>query len=183
MLVILDRDGVINEESSQYIKSPDEWKPIPGSLEAIAKLKMAGFKVVVATNQSGIARGLYSQETLEQIHKKMTDSLKQWGVELDGIFFCPHHPDDGCSCRKPEPGLFLAISQQLQVNLNGQLAIGDSLRDIHAALKLGLKPILVLTGNGKKTFENLKDLKLQQIPVYQDLATAVQAIIASYTLG
>jgi D-glycero-D-manno-heptose 1,7-bisphosphate phosphatase len=180
MLIILDRDGVINEESRQYIKSPDEWKPIPGSLEAIANLKKAGFQVVVATNQSGIARGLYSQTTLEKIHQKMIDSLKQWGAILDGIFFCPHHPNDKCLCRKPEPGLFLAIRQQLGANSRDQLAIGDSLSDIHAAMKLNIQPILVLTGNGKKT---LKTLKQEQVLIYQDLAAAAQAIIIRHALS
>jgi D-glycero-D-manno-heptose 1,7-bisphosphate phosphatase len=176
MLVILDRDGVINEESHEYIKSPEEWHPIPGSLAAIAKLKNAGCQVVVATNQSGIARGLYSEEALSLIHQKMTNSLKNLGVELDGIFYCPHHPNDQCPCRKPEPGLFYTIADQLQADLNQAIMIGDSKRDIEAALKVGADPILVLTGNGLKTLREMGS----EVPAhYTNLAIAVDAILST----
>lgn len=174
MLVILDRDGVINEESHQYIKSPEEWRPIPGSLEAIAKLKKAGYKVVVATNQSGIGQGLYTEEVLAQIHNKMCQALATFGVELDGIFYCAHHPNDQCICRKPEPGLFLSIGQQFQVDLTQVRSVGDSLRDIQASIKVGARPVLVLTGNGQKT---LKEIDNTAIPVFKDLAEATDKLL------
>lgn len=174
MLVILDRDGVINEESKYFIKSPDEWLPIPGSLEAIAKLKNAGFMVAVATNQSGIARGLYSEEILSQIHKKMSDALQKLGVRLDAIVYCPHHPKDQCQCRKPAPGLFLSLAEKLQFDMTKAICIGDSMRDIQAAKEVGATPILVLTGNGKKTLTEMSGLKLK---VYANLAEAVDHIL------
>jgi D-glycero-D-manno-heptose 1,7-bisphosphate phosphatase len=173
MLIILDRDGVINEESNRYIKSPDEWIPIEGSLEAIAKLKNANYQVVVATNQSGIAKGLYTEETLRLIHQKMIQYLKSLGVELDGIFYCPHHPNDLCYCRKPEPGLFYQIAQALQADLMEAIAIGDSERDIEVAQKVGARPILVLTGNGKKTLNVLKS----RVTFFPNLATAVSSLL------
>jgi D-glycero-D-manno-heptose 1,7-bisphosphate phosphatase len=173
MLIILDRDGVINEESNQYIKSPDEWIPLEGSLEAIAKLKNANYQVVVATNQSGVAKGLYTEETLMLIHQKMTQYLKNLGTELDGIFYCPHHPNDLCYCRKPEPGLFYQIAQTLQADLTKAIAIGDSERDIEAAQKVGARPILVLTGNGKKTLNALKS----RVPFFPDLRAAVSSLL------
>ncbi len=174
MLVVLDRDGVINEESFAYIKSPEEWRPIPGSLEAIARLKQAGHQVVVATNQSGIARGLFSEETLTQIHEKMQNALRKLGTELDGIFYCPHHPDDSCDCRKPKPGLLMAISKKFKVPMTSAIYIGDSQRDISAAMQVGAKPILVLTGNGQATASQLKEKCL----VFPNLAAAVTAILA-----
>lgn len=174
MLIILDRDGVINEDSDQYIKSPEEWLPIPGSLEAIAKLKKQGFTVVIATNQSGIARGLYTEETLTQIHYKMSRLLQEYGEGVDGIYYCPHHPEQHCSCRKPAPGLFLAIAKDLGISLENVICIGDSLRDIQAAQAVSAKPMLVLTGNGRKTLTQLQDAS---IPVYQDLAAAVADIL------
>ena len=114
--IILDRDGVINEDSDAYIKSPDEWHPIPNSLEAIAQLNAHGYPVVVATNQSGVGRGYYSEQTLDLIHDKFRKALAAVGGHVDGIFVCPHHPDDGCSCRKPKPGLFLKIGQEFGVD-------------------------------------------------------------------
>lgn len=179
MFVILDRDGVINEESSAYIKSPQEWHPITGSLEAIAKLKHAGVIVVVATNQSGIARGLYSEKTLQQIHLTMTKALQKHGVCLDGIFYCPHHPDEYCACRKPAPGMFLMIAKKFDVDLREVICIGDSLRDIKAAQAVGSQPVLVLTGNGQATRAELGDL---QIPIYENLAQAVSAILKNAKL-
>lgn len=152
MLVILDRDGVINEESHEYIKSPKEWLPIEGSLEAIAKLKNAGIKVTIATNQSGIARGLYTEETLDKIHLKMIQALEKLGASIDGIFYCPHHPKDNCSCRKPKPGLLKRIAKQFKADLKEAICIGDSLRDLQAAQAVGAKPIVVLTGNGRQSF-------------------------------
>src|SRR5690606_15356620 len=128
-LVILDRDGVINEDSDAYIKSPDEWIPIPGSLEAIARLNRAEYRVVVASNQSGLARGLFDADTLSRIHEKMHRALADVGGAVDAVFFCPHGPDDECDCRKPRPGLLQDIARRLNVSLRGVPAVGDSLRD------------------------------------------------------
>ena len=150
-LVILDRDGTINEDSDNYIKSPLEWKPIPGSLEAIARLTQGGWRCVVATNQSGIARGLFDMATLNAIHAEMHRAVNQAGGRIEAIFFCPHAADSNCQCRKPKPGLLLEISKRLDAALAGVPMIGDSLRDLEAAAAAGAKPWLVLTGKGKKT--------------------------------
>ncbi len=150
-LVILDRDGTINQDSDQYIKSPLEWKPIPGSLEAIARLTQGGWRCVVATNQSGIARGLFDMATLNAIHAEMHRAVNQAGGRIEAIFFCPHAADSNCECLKPKPGLLLEISKRLDVELAGVPMIGDALRDLEAAVAAGAKPWLVLTGKGKKT--------------------------------
>ncbi len=150
-LVILDRDGTINHDSDQYIKSPAEWKPIPGSLEAIARLTQGGWRCVVATNQSGIARGLFDMQTLNAIHAEMHRGVSQAGGRIDAIFFCPHAADSGCACRKPRPGLLLEIGERLNVELAGVPMIGDSLRDLEAAAGVGARPWLVLTGKGART--------------------------------
>ncbi|HPB90206.1 MAG TPA: D-glycero-beta-D-manno-heptose 1,7-bisphosphate 7-phosphatase [Rugosibacter sp.] len=150
-LIILDRDGVINFDSAQFIKSPDEWKPIPGSLTAIAKLNQAGYRVVVATNQSGVGRGLFDMDTLNAIHEKMVKSLAQVGGRLDAIFFCPHTSADNCNCRKPRAGMLHEIAKRFNADLTGVPAVGDALRDLQAAITVGAKPYLVLTGKGKKT--------------------------------
>lgn len=172
-LIILDRDGVINEDSPNYIKSAEEWIPIPGSLEAIAKLTQAGITIAVATNQSGIARGFYSIETLEAIHHKMKTEVSKAGGDIAAIFFCPHGPDDQCNCRKPKPGLLNAIHQHFNQPLSNTWAIGDSLRDLQAATRAGCCPILVLTGNGKKTQSALET----PVPTYANLAKAVDAFL------
>ncbi|MBY0266547.1 MAG: D-glycero-beta-D-manno-heptose 1,7-bisphosphate 7-phosphatase [Burkholderiales bacterium] len=175
-VVILDRDGVINQDSAAYIKSPEEWKPIPGSLEAIALLNQAGYRVVVASNQSGIGRGLFDMATLNAIHDKMHQALGQVGGRIDGIFYCPHTQDADCSCRKPRPGLLEEISRRLGVELAGVPMIGDSLRDLQAGAAVGAQPILVLTGKGKKT---RKDGGLpEQTLIHNDLAEAVQALLS-----
>ena len=150
-LVILDRDGTINQDSAQYIKSPAEWKPIPGSLEAIARLTQGGWRVVVATNQSGIARGLFDMAALNAIHAEMHRAVGLAGGRIDAIFFCPHAADSGCECRKPKPGLLLDIASRMDVGLAEVPMVGDSLRDLEAAAAAGAKPYLVLTGKGKKT--------------------------------
>jgi D-glycero-D-manno-heptose 1,7-bisphosphate phosphatase len=150
-LVILDRDGTINEDSDQYIKSPLEWRPIPGSLEAIARLTQGGWRCVVATNQSGIARGLFDMSTLNAIHAEMHRAVNQAGGRIDAIFFCPHAADSKCQCRKPEPGLLREIAARLDVELEGVPMVGDALRDLQAAAAVGCKPYLVLTGKGRKT--------------------------------
>ena len=152
-LVVLDRDGTINHDSDQYIKSPAEWKPIKGSVEAIARLTQAGFRVVVATNQSGLARGLFDMATLNAIHDAMHRAVHQAGGRIDAIFFCPHADEANCDCRKPRPGMLLEIAKRLNVDLEGVPAVGDSLRDLQAAATAGARPVLVLTGKGRKTRE------------------------------
>lgn len=150
-LVILDRDGVINHDSAQFIKSPAEWKPIPGSLEAIAKLNQHGYRVVVATNQSGVGRGLFDMDTLNAIHEKMHKAIIPLGGRIDAVFYCPHTADSKCSCRKPQPGMFKRIAETLNVGLKGVHTVGDSLRDLQAGAAVGCKTNLVLTGKGEKT--------------------------------
>jgi D-glycero-D-manno-heptose 1,7-bisphosphate phosphatase len=152
-LVILDRDGTINQDSDQYIKSPSEWKPIPGSLQAIARLSQGGWRIVVATNQSGIARGLFDMAALNAIHTEMHRVVNLAGGRIDAIFFCPHAADSGCECRKPKPGLLLEIASRMDVDLAEVPMVGDALRDLEAAAAAGAKPYLVLTGKGKKTRE------------------------------
>lgn len=174
-LIILDRDGVINEDSDDYIKSPDEFTPIPGSLEAITRLNHAGYLVMVATNQSGIARGYFDMDTLNLIHDKLKRQLNGLGGRIDAIFFCPHGPDDHCHCRKPKPGLFEEIAQRLDVKLDGVPVVGDSLRDLQAAQQVGAKPILVRTGKGMRTLA--KDEGLVGIPVFDNLASYVDHLL------
>ncbi len=174
-LVILDRDGVINEDSDDFIKTLDEFILLPGSLEAIKRLKQAGYQVVVATNQSGIARGYLTLDTLNAMHDKLNVLLADIGVNIDGFFYCPHGPDDGCECRKPKPGLYQQISQQFNVALEGVPVIGDSLRDLEAARAVGAKPILVRTGKGRRTLAAGKGL--EDVPVYENLAEAVDALV------
>jgi D-glycero-D-manno-heptose 1,7-bisphosphate phosphatase len=150
-LIILDRDGVINRDSDAFIKSPDEWIPIPGSLEAIARLNQAGYRVAVATNQSGVARGLLDIVTLNAIHQKLHTAAQQAGADIDAIFFCPHAAIDNCDCRKPKPGMLRAIGKRFNVSLNGVPTVGDSLRDLQAGFVAGCTPYLVLTGKGEAT--------------------------------
>lgn len=152
-LVILDRDGVINEDSDAYIKTPDEWQPVPGSLDAIARLSRAGWRVVVASNQSGLARGLFTMDTLNAIHAKMRRELAQAGGQLDAVFVCTHGPDDACRCRKPAAGLFEDIARRYDVSLLNVPAVGDSLRDLQAAVTQGCAPWLVRSGKGLRTLE------------------------------
>ena len=175
-LIILDRDGVINYDSKDYIKSPEEWQPIPGSLEAIALLSSAGYTIAVATNQAGVGRGYYTEDVLAQIHQKMTACAQDMGGTIDKIFYCPHHPDDHCSCRKPAMGLFMQIADAYQINLKNIIAIGDSLRDIQAAEKVGCKPLLVLTGNGEQTLKDNPYLR-DKLPIFADLLAAVKALL------
>ncbi len=172
-LIILDRDGVINHDSDDYIKSPDEWLPIDGSLEAIAKLNKAGYTIAVATNQSGIARGLYDHETLEKIHQKLHHCVEEAGGRVDFIAYCPHGPDDGCDCRKPKPGLLIQIAKHYDISLKDVPFIGDSYRDLQAAQAVGAQPVLLKTGYGEKTIANNN---LDGIPVYQDLQSYVEDI-------
>ena len=174
-LVILDRDGVINQDSDSFIKSPIEWRPIPGSLEAIARLNHAGYHVVLATNQSGVGRGLFEVSTLNAIHDKMHRALAQIGGRIDAIFFCPHAHDAGCKCRKPLPGLLDEIASRFSVDLKGVPCLGDALRDLQAAAAVGATPMLVLTGKGRKTQE--AGGLPEGTQVFDDLAEAVRAIV------
>ena len=180
-LVILDRDGVINHDSDDYIKSPDEWQPLPGSLEAIARLCRADYTVVVATNQAGVGRGLFSLEMLIRIHRKMASSIRDKGGRLDSVFFCPHSPADQCGCRKPKPGMLLEISDRLGIRLSGVPVVGDSLRDLEAAAAAGAMPVMVKTGRGRLTQEKLSQGELShtlgQTPVYPDLAAFTDALL------
>lgn len=175
-LVILDRDGVINQDSDQFIKNTTEWKPIPGSLEAIARLNHAGYRVVVASNQSGIGRGLLDMGALNAINDKMYRVLAQVGGRIDALFYCPHAAEANCECRKPKPGMFIDIAQRFNVDLAGVPSVGDSLRDLQAAAAAGAQPMLVLTGKGAKT-EAAGGLP-KGTPVFADLAEAVRNIVA-----
>jgi D-glycero-D-manno-heptose 1,7-bisphosphate phosphatase len=150
-LVILDRDGTINHDSDQYIKSPEEWRPIKGSLEAIARLTQADYRVVVATNQSGLARGLFDTRTLFAIHDTLLRALAQVGGRIDAFFFCPHKAEDRCACRKPQPGMLLEVARRFNVALDDVYMVGDAQRDLEAAAAAGAKPVLVLTGKGMET--------------------------------
>lgn len=175
-LIILDRDGVINYESDAYIKSPDEWIPIPQSLDAIARLNRAGYTVVIATNQAGIGRGLYDVTALNAIHEKMQQTLRRVGGYIDKIFYCPHHPDAHCSCRKPKTGLFKQIAEAYAVSLKNVPMIGDSWRDISAAKAMHCQSLLVQTGNGKTTIRDYSFL-LKEVSIFTDLFDAVNSLI------
>ena len=172
-LVILDRDGVINEDSDDYIKSPDEWIPIAGSLEALGKLSQNGFKVIIITNQSGIGRKIFSIEMLNAIHKKMSINLAQYGGVIDGIFFCPCAPEENCNCRKPKSGLYNEVSDRLQISLENVFCVGDKITDIQAAQNVGAKPILVKTGKENDDSGNIP----KNIPIYDDLLSFVNKVI------
>ncbi|MGN6390472.1 MAG: D-glycero-beta-D-manno-heptose 1,7-bisphosphate 7-phosphatase [Burkholderiaceae bacterium] len=176
-LIILDRDGVINHDSDAFIKSPDEWVPIPGALAAMARLKQAGYRIVVATNQSGVARGLFDMATLNAIHQKLHAAAMQAGADVDAIFFCPHAADDDCDCRKPRAGMLQEIGRRYEVGLKGVPSVGDSLRDLQAAYIVGCAPYLVRTGKGATT------LKKGGLPpgtvVCDDLAGVVDVLLAA----
>ena len=150
-LVILDRDGVINHDSDQYIKSPAEWRPIAGSIEAIARLHQAGFRIAVATNQSGIGRGLFDMATLNAINDKMMELVFRQGGRIDALFFCPHTAAEACGCRKPRTGMLEEIAARFHTELKGTPLVGDSLKDLQAAEAVGAQPLLVLTGKGQRT--------------------------------
>jgi D-glycero-D-manno-heptose 1,7-bisphosphate phosphatase len=175
-LIVLDRDGVINYDSDQFIKSPDEWRPIPGSLEAISRLNHAGFRVVVATNQSGLGRGLFDMATLIAINDKMHKALAQIGGRIDALFYCPHTADSACECRKPKPGMLIEIGNRFGVELTGVPCVGDSVRDLQAAAAVDAQPILVLTGKGEKT---LRDGAFPtNTVIFPDLAFVATALLA-----
>jgi D-glycero-D-manno-heptose 1,7-bisphosphate phosphatase len=176
-LIILDRDGVINHDSVQYIKSPEEWKPIPGSLEAISRLAESGYRVVVATNQSGVGRGLFDMDTLNAINDKMIKAVASVGGRIDAIFFCPHSAESTCDCRKPKAGMFRQIGERFNVPLENVPTVGDSLRDLQAGVSVGCTPYLVLTGKGAKTAED------PALPVgtkvFPDLAAVANHLLSS----
>lgn len=178
-LLILDRDGVINQDSEHYIKSPTEWKPIKGSIEAIARLTQAGWRIVVATNQSGIARGLFDTSMLNSIHDAMHKAAIQAGGRIEAIFFCPHAADSNCECRKPKPGMLQAIERRLNIPLAGVPFVGDSLRDVQAAVAAGARPILVLTGKGRKT--NDAGGLPETTEVFADLAAFAASLLENRT--
>lgn len=173
-LVILDRDGVINEDSPDFITSPAEWRPLPGSLDAIARLHQAGYYVFVASNQSGIGRGLFDYDTLFAIHDRMQAALAELGARVDAIEFAPDHPDQATPLRKPSPGMLLDIAARLQTSLEGVPCVGDSTRDVEAARAAGARPVLVLTGNGAQTREALD---MADVAVFDDLAAFVSQLL------
>jgi D-glycero-D-manno-heptose 1,7-bisphosphate phosphatase len=181
-LVILDRDGVINEDRDDFIKAPDEWVPIPRSLEAIARLHRAGYQVVVMTNQSGISRGLFDLNTLNRVHVRMMDYVRRHGGQIEAIFFCPHGPDDDCTCRKPRAGMYTQLADRLKSSLEGVPSVGDSMRDLEAASAAGSSPILVRTGKGRASAKILEDRNLPglgDVPVFENLADFVEELLAT----
>ncbi len=178
-LVILDRDGTVNQDSADFVKSPDEWTPLPGALEAIARLNHAGWHVVLASNQSGLGRGLFDVSTLNAMHAKMHTLLANVGGRVDAVFYCPHAPDEGCHCRKPEPGLFEQIGERYGIDLLGVPMVGDSARDAVAAIAAGCEPHLVLTGKGAAYRGcDLPDSFPKQTRVHADLAAFADFLLA-----
>lgn len=187
-LIILDRDGVINHDRDDYVKSADECIPIEGSIDAIVRLNKAGFTVVIATNQAGLAKGKFELDDLEAMHEKITKLVEEKGGEIGAIFYCPHHPDDNCKCRKPKPGMLDAIEAEFNTSVESSYFIGDSLRDLQAATQKACKPVLVLTGNGVRTQAQLAVPGLQtdapiieseRVQVFENLAAAASFIIAN----
>lgn len=177
-IILLDRDGVINEDSDSYIKSVDEWVPIEGSIDAMASLSKAGYTVFIATNQSGIGRNYFDEDVLSAIHHRLCCMVEDSGGCVDGIFYCPHLPDDCCDCRKPKVGLLRQIEAEFNCKLSGVSFVGDSLSDVESALAFGCVPLLVRTGRGIKTEQLLKDLHIEDVSVYDNLACAVMQILS-----
>jgi len=182
VLIILDRDGVINQYEGGYICSPDNWHPIPGSVKAIARLCNAGHRIAVATNQSGIARGYYNRDTLDAMHRKLGRLLRIAGGHIDFIAYCPHHPNEHCACRKPEPGLLQQIQRHFNLKtLAGSVMVGDSRKDLEAAAKEDCQPVLVRTGNGLDTEQALQTRPLAesaQVLVYNNLRDFTDAFLS-----
>lgn len=179
--LILDRDGVINADSDAFIKSPDEWQPLPGSLEAIARLNQAGYRIVVISNQSGLARRLFDEAALIDIHRKFSRLLAEKGGTIEKIYFCPHGPDDHCDCRKPLPGLFKQFAEDYAISLDGVFALGDSIRDIQAAQAAGATGILVRSGKGNRSLAAIAEMPasdpLHKVAVYDDLAAFTRTLL------
>ena len=174
-VLVLDRDGVINADSPEYIKSPEEWHALPGSIDAIARATRAGYAVAVASNQSGVGRGYFDIDTLSAIHDRMIETVEAAGGRIDLIVFCPHAPDEGCECRKPKAGLLRRIESELGVALAGSWMIGDSMKDIAAARAAGMQPVLVRTGNGARVERELE--ASSGVLVFDDLASAVDRLL------
>ncbi|MCD8523815.1 MAG: D-glycero-beta-D-manno-heptose 1,7-bisphosphate 7-phosphatase [Saccharospirillaceae bacterium] len=177
-LIILDRDGVLNEDSDAFIKTTDEWIPLPGSAEAVGRLTQAGYAIAIATNQSGVARGYFTLETLQAMHDKMAALAAEHGGKFAHIAFCPHGPDDTCNCRKPLPGLIHQIEQALGVSADGCWMVGDSIRDLEAGVAAGCKPALVRTGKGEKSIAKLAAAGLSQAQVFDDLAAFADCVLS-----
>ncbi len=175
-LLILDRDGVINRDSAAFVKSAVEWVPLPGSIAAIAALSGAGYTVTIASNQSGLARGLFARDALRAMHRKLRKLVAGEGGSVGRIVVCPHGPDDGCDCRKPLPGLLLRLAHHYGTGLSGVPVIGDSLRDLQAAIAIGARPLLVRTGNGRKAEASLP-ADIGEIEIFDDLAAAAAALV------
>lgn len=178
-LVVLDRDGVINEDSDDYIRSPEEWEPVPGSMEAIASLSQAGYLIAVATNQSGLARGYFDEITLANIHNLMLARVEQAGGSIAVICYCPHHPEVACACRKPLPGLLNQIEAALECSVAGAWYVGDSLKDVQAARAKACRPILVRSGKGLATEATLSAEDRKGLPVFDNLAQAATYILSA----
>lgn len=178
-LIILDRDGVINQDSPDHIKSPEEWIPVPGSLEAIGLLTRAGYRILVATNQSGIGRGLFDEYTLARMHEKMHRLAAMHGGLIEGVFFCPHEPEAGCSCRKPATGLLDRMEAEFSQTVSGAPFVGDSERDLDCARAKGCLPVLVRTGKGARTLDQLAPEKRAGLEVHDDLFSAATALLFS----
>jgi D-glycero-D-manno-heptose 1,7-bisphosphate phosphatase len=177
-VIVLDRDGVINAESADYVRDADEWHPLPGSLEAIARLHEAGYRVFVVTNQAGIGRGIMSEDAVLRVHARMREAVEQAGGVIAGIQYCPHSPDQGCECRKPRPGMLRKVEQELGCSLRDVPFVGDKISDIDAALAAGARPVLVLTGYGKGTLAKLRDAgRADDVMVYPDLAGFVSELL------
>lgn len=175
-LIILDRDGVINQDSDAYIKTLDEWIPLPGSIDAMARLSKAGWTVAVATNQSGVGRGYYSEATLQSMHDRLCQLVAEQGGKVDLIRYCPHAPEAGCGCRKPAPGLFQQIAKHFAQPLDGVPTVGDSLRDLEAGCAVGCTPYLVRTGKGASTEHKTLPAGTH---VFDDLAAVVDHLLES----
>lgn len=178
--IVLDRDGVINRDSENFIKSAAEWIPIEGSVEAIARLSKAGYRIAVITNQSGVGRGLFDLNALDAMHEKMLSLVKQAGGHLEGVFYCPHAPEDKCECRKPKTALFDEVEKRFNISLAGAYAVGDSQRDLEAAIKKNCRPVLVLTGKGKKTQTQLSSFdQYERVVVFNNLSEFAEYLISS----
>lgn len=176
-IIVLDRDGVINEDSDDYIKSAEEFVPVPDSIQAIARLSRAGYIVAIATNQSGLAREYFTEDALSEIHHLLCSMVENIGGRVDGIFYCPHHPDDGCACRKPATGLLSQIETEFSCDLRGSFFVGDSLKDVQAARAHGCLPLLVRTGKGARTEEELSALGATDVQVFDSLSQAVDNVL------
>jgi D-glycero-D-manno-heptose 1,7-bisphosphate phosphatase len=182
-LVILDRDGVINEDSDDYIKSLAEWVPVPGSIAAIARLSRAGYKIGVATNQSGLARGYFDEIALANMHAQLCALVEEEGGQVDAICYCPHGPDDGCRCRKPAPGLLEQISEELHMPVAGAWYVGDTRKDLELGIAMGCKSVLVRSGKGRQTEANLDPAMRNAVLVVDDLAAAAERILGTTNHG